>query len=301
MAAAVPMATAQVPIMAWCSLPMERPAPADRSAGNNLLAAGGAVIPGATKAILGVLASGRLFGALDEPHAQGTGNPDRLETGERLGSVLICLAQFGALITDVLGVDEHRGDAGADQGGFLVRRLYNRRGYLQIVHQIAGGEEGPPSSPSSDGSRNSSTISAAGRSPRPARNRLSPAPGRLSPARGRDGLADIGLPDPHLAGAALRDAGRSTRPAWMAKARRRWRGCRSCRSSPRMPCRWRPGRRGSPHRDRVAGFWRGSRTWLWRRWPHAVHVGAVGVGAADDPEEGIPCRARLLAALGQVR
>lgn len=67
------------------------------------------------------------------------------------------------------------------------------------------GNMAPPSSPSSDGSRNSSTISAAGK--------VTPSSfevaGFLDLAAahrhvGDDGLADIGLPDAHLADAVFR-------------------------------------------------------------------------------------------------
>ena len=83
-----------------------------------------------------VLACQRLFRRLDQAHAQRTGHADFLEPIKLLRITVDIFAQLGALIADVLGVNEHSGDAGADHG-----RLEGADArHVELIHQIAGGE-----------------------------------------------------------------------------------------------------------------------------------------------------------------
>src|SRR5690606_41515065 len=69
-------------------------------------------------------------------NAQRTVYAVLIETGQSCRIAVDVLAQLGAMVADVLGIDEHGGDAGADH-----RRLEGAdTRYFQLVDQIAGRE-----------------------------------------------------------------------------------------------------------------------------------------------------------------
>ncbi|MNT52326.1 hypothetical protein D3C72_1893480 [compost metagenome] len=118
---------------------------------------------------------------------------------------------------------------------------------------------------------------------------------------GNDGLANVGLPDPHHAGAVVRDAGGVHQPGVNGEG---------AGGGGEVAAVAAPVHEGlvdgdlavevvhvvigllAPGEDHALGGGGGGA-------PHAVHVGRVGIRAADDAqEECIPGRAGLLAAFG---
>ena len=85
--AAVPIATAAVPIIAWCSLPIDSARTSrSMSDGGDVLAAGRDVVLRRRDEgdLRRVLARGRLVDVRDQAHAHGAVRADRLEHRQRL-------------------------------------------------------------------------------------------------------------------------------------------------------------------------------------------------------------------------
>lgn len=172
-------------------------------AGRHQLAAGGAVVAGRGDEgdLRRVLAGRGFLGGLDQAHAQGTGDADPFEARQLLRVAVDLFAQLGAAVADLLGIDEHRGNPGVDHG-----RLEGADPrHLQVVHQVAGGEYG------------AAVLAVVGRveelqhdlGRREGHSVQLEVAGFLDLAAahrhvGDDGLADIGLPDAHLADAVFR-------------------------------------------------------------------------------------------------
>ena len=114
----------------------------------------------------------------------------------------------------------------------------------------------PPSSPSSDGSMNSSTISAAGKvTPSSSKSPVSCTWPLVIGTWAMMVLLMLAcqMRTVQMPFCGMRAASTRPRHGWRRR-RPRWTGCRSCRSSRRRPCRWRPGRRGNPRRDRAGSL-----------------------------------------------
>ena len=149
-----------------------------------------------------VLTRGCLGGVFDEPHAQRTGHAHGFETRQRRRVRVDGLAQFLAGVANVRSVDEHGRNAGVDHGGLECADA----GYLEVIHQIAGGEHRPAVTlfrrvhelhhDLGRGERHTIQFEVA---------RLLHLPGRDGHMR-NDGLLDVRLPDANDRDAVLRDA-----------------------------------------------------------------------------------------------
>ena len=171
------------------------------------LAAGGDIVRrrGDEGHLGGVLAGRRLRQVLDQPHAQRPIGADRLEPRQGLGIAIDRLLQLGPRVANGVSLDEDGRDAGIDQ-----RRLEGAHPrHHQLVHQVAGGEHGPPALAIALVRRIEEFELDLGGGEGDAIELK--VPGLLHRAIGHrhlgdDGLADIGLPDAHRRQAIRGDA-----------------------------------------------------------------------------------------------
>jgi len=150
-----------------------------------------------------VLTGQRLLRGLDQAHSQSTGHTNRLQTSQGIRIAINVLTQFCTLVADVLGIDEHSGNAGADHG--RLERTDARD--LQLIDQIPGG-------------KHRTALLAVIRRIEEFQHDLGSRKGHAVQLEvagflhlavgdrymGDDGLADVGLPDPHHTGTVLRNA-----------------------------------------------------------------------------------------------
>ena len=169
-------------------------------AGSDGLAAGGHVILrwGDERHLRRVLALERLFRRLDQAHAQRAGHADRFQLRQRRPVFVDRRLQLRAVVAEIGGVDEHGGDAGGDH-----RRLQRAdAGHVQRIDQVAGGEHRPAVfTLALVGRIEELQHDLGGREGHPVQLEIA---GFLHLAgrhrhMGEDGLADVGLPDPHRA------------------------------------------------------------------------------------------------------
>ncbi|CFN99674.1 Uncharacterised protein [Bordetella pertussis] len=209
----------------------------------------------------------------------------RLEHGQGLGVAVDIVLQFAAGIADGLRVDEDRRDAGVDQ-----RRLQRADArYLEGVHHVAGGKHRPAFAFAFVGRIEELQLHLRGREGDAvelevaAFLHLAVDDGNMA----QDGLADVGLPDPHHGGAIARDAVRIDQSAFDGEGAHRGAQVAAVAAPvdegavdgdlAEQVVDVVAGALAAVQDDRLAGAGGGA--------AHAVDLLAVRVGAADHPQQ----------------
>ena len=231
-----------------------------------------------------VLARCSVLRRLDQPHAQRAGHADRFQLRQCSLVFVDRRLQFAAVEADVCGVDEHGGNAGVDHRRF--ERAKTR--HVEIIDKMPGGKHGAAIAfvigrikefqhDLGGGEGHAIHFEVAGFLHLSIRDRY----------MRENGLADIGLPDPHRERAVVRDArgidetvGDRERPDRGGEIAAVARPIDECTVDADLTVQIvhvvvRHGCRRDDHA--LAG--RG------RRPAHAVGVLAVGIGASDHPQQ----------------
>ncbi len=248
-----------------------------------------------------VLTLGGFVQMLDQAHAQRAIGPHRLEHRQGFRVAVDCALQLGTGIAQVLRVDEDCRDTRVDQRG--LEGADTR--HLQVIDQVACGEHRTTAALFFSGRVQELQLHFGGREGHAVQFEVAGFLHRAVGDRyvGDDGLADIGLPDPHHGHAVAGHAGRvdQARADGEGTHRRRQVAAVAAPVDERFVdgdlaeqvVHVMLGAAAFGQDHGFAGARRGA--------AHAVDLLVIGIGAADHPQQqGIACGPRDLRRLGQV-